>query len=69
MKGDHIKMNFEESIGRTDRIIEQLSSGDIPLEEAIELYKAGADELAACRKMLENAEKTVMKITSAEDLE
>ena len=40
----------------------------IPLEEAIELYKSGADELAKCRRLLEDAEKAVMTVKSAEEL-
>lgn len=62
-------MSFEQSMKNVDEIIGKLSSGDVPLEDALELYKSGADELAKCRKMLENAEKSVMKITSAEELE
>lgn len=62
-------MNFENSVKKIDEIISKLSSGDVPLEEAIEMYKNGMDELSACRRMLDNAEKTVMKITSAEDME
>lgn len=61
-------MNFENSVKKIDEIIAKLSSGDIPLDEAIEIYKSGADELALCKKMLDNAEKTIMKVTSAEDL-
>ena len=37
-------------------------------EKKIELYKSGADELAKCKKLLEDAEKTVMTVTSAEEL-
>lgn len=62
-------MNFEGSVKKIDEIINRLSSGDIPLEEAVEIYKTGADELAACRRMLDEAEKTAMKITWAEDIE
>lgn len=61
-------MNFEESVNKIDEIIKKLSSGDVPLEEAVELYKAGADELAECKKKLDNAEKNAMKITFAEDI-
>lgn len=61
-------MSFEKSVKRVDEIIEKLSSGDVPLEEAIELYKNGADELAKCRRLLEDAEKAVMTIKSAEEL-
>lgn len=61
-------MSFEKSIERVDNIIGRLSEGEVPLEEAIELYKSGATELAKCRKLLEEAEKAVMTVTSAEEL-
>lgn len=61
-------MNFEKSLSKVDEIIAKLSEGSIPLEEAVELYKKGTDELSACHKALDAAEKTVMKITGAEEL-
>ena len=61
-------MSFEKSVERVDEIIGKLSEGDVPLEEAIELYKTGAEELAKCRRLLEEAEKAVMTVTSAEEL-
>ena len=35
-------MNFENSVKKVDEIISKLSAGDVPLDEAIELYKTGA---------------------------
>ncbi len=61
-------MNFERSMEKVDEIISKLSSGNVPLEEAAELYSAGAKELAECKRFLENAEKSVMKITGSEEL-
>lgn len=61
-------MNFEKSMQTVDEIITKLSSGDVPLEEAVELYRTGAKELADCKRLLENAEKSVMKITGSEEL-
>ncbi len=61
-------MSFEESIKKIDEIIDKLSSGETSLEEAIELYKSGADRLAECRRQLEAAEKAVMKVTYSEEL-
>ena len=61
-------MSFEGSIKRVDEIIGKLSEGTVSLEEAIELYKSGAEELAKCQKLLEEAEKAVMTVTSAEEL-
>lgn len=62
-------MNFEKTLASVDEIIAGLSSGDMPLEEAVEAYKKGASELAECRKMLENARKEALRVTSAEDME
>ena len=61
-------MDFENTLRSVDEIIAKLSEGDIPLEEAVELYKTGALELEKCSKLLEQAEKSVMKITSSEEL-
>lgn len=61
-------MNFENSVKKVDGIISKLSAGVVPLDEAIELYKTGAKELADCKKQLDEAEKAVMKVTCAEDL-
>ena len=61
-------MSFEKSVKHVDEITGRLSEGDIPLEDAVELYKSGADELAKCKKLLDEAEKSVMKVTSAEEV-
>ena len=61
-------MSFEKSVKHVDEIIGRLSEGDIPLEEAVELYKSGTDEIEKCKKLLDEAEKSVMKVTSAEEL-
>lgn len=61
-----VKMSFEDSVKKIEDIIKQLSEGEIPLGEAVELYKQGTDELAACRKELDSAK---MKIISAQDIE
>lgn len=60
-------MNFEKTLESVDEIIAKLSCGDIPLEEAVEIYKKGAVQIAECRKMLENAQKQALTVTSGED--
>ena len=62
-------MDFENTLRSVDEIIAKLSEGDIPLEEAVEIYKKGAKQISDCRKMLENAQKEALKITSGEDME
>ncbi|MGN0666336.1 MAG: exodeoxyribonuclease VII small subunit [Huintestinicola sp.] len=59
-------MSFETSVRKIDDIINKLSEGEIPLDEAIELYKQGADEIISCKKELDNAK---LKIVSAQDTE
>lgn len=59
-------MSFEKSIAKIDEIIKQLNEGELPLEQAIELYNEGVLEAAKCRKELETA---ALKISSAEDIE
>ncbi|MDE6591774.1 MAG: exodeoxyribonuclease VII small subunit [Oscillospiraceae bacterium] len=62
-------MDFENTLRSVDEIIAKLSEGDIPLEEAVEIYKKGAKQISDCRKMLENAKKDALKVTSGEDME
>lgn len=62
-------MNFEKTLNSVDEIIAGLSAGDMPLEEAVELYKKGAGQLAECRKMLEAARREALRVTSAEDMD
>lgn len=62
-------MDFENTLRSVDEIIAKLSEGDIPLEEAVEIYKKGAKQISDCRKMLENAKKEALKVTSGEDME
>lgn len=62
-------MNFENSMKKVDEIISKLSDGDVSLEDAISLCKNGADELNRCRKMLDEAENIIMKVSYAEDID
>ncbi len=53
-------MKFEENMKKLSEIVEQLEKGDIPLEQAVELYSRGLEISAGCRAELENAK---LKIT------
>lgn len=57
------KQNFEDSLGRINEISRILSSGEISLEESIELYREAAELAAACRKMLDEAELRIARIS------
>ncbi|MFZ5428052.1 MAG: exodeoxyribonuclease VII small subunit [Thermodesulfobacteriota bacterium] len=56
--------NFEKNIERLQQIVEQLESGDIPLEKGVALYKEGQELAASCRGQLENARLVVSQVTA-----
>ena len=47
---------FEEHLENVETAIRSLESGDIPLEDSIDLYAAAMKHLAACHAVLERAE-------------
>ena len=57
------KQVFEDGLNRIGEITTMLSSGEVSLEESVELYKEAADIAAACRKLLDEAELKIAKIS------
>ena len=55
---------FEEGITELERIVASLEGGELPLEQAVELFQKGKDVLAQCTRMLDEAEA---KITTADE--
>lgn len=53
---------FEESLGKLEKIISQLESGDLALDKAFEYYKEGMDLSLFCSKELKRVEKEVLQI-------
>jgi len=56
---------FEEAIARLEKIVEHLQRDDVPLEEALTLFKEGSDLTAQCDSLLSSAELRVQQLTSA----
>ena len=52
-------MTFEENLTRLNDIVGQLGNDKLPLEKALELYKAGIDLSVDCKKSLESAKLSV----------
>ena len=57
------KQVFEDGLNRINEISRILSSGGVSLEESVELYKEAAELAAACRKMLDEAELKIARIS------
>ncbi|MBQ0138953.1 MAG: exodeoxyribonuclease VII small subunit [Kurthia sp.] len=56
------KQDFAESIAQLESIVTALEKGDVPLEEAIELYQEGMKLSQSCHTQLEKAEKQLVTI-------
>ncbi|MBQ8569568.1 MAG: exodeoxyribonuclease VII small subunit [Oscillospiraceae bacterium] len=61
-------MSYEESVNRIEGIIAKLSGNELPLDQAVELYKKGMDELTKCREKLEQAKITVYEYGDRENI-
>ena len=58
-----IKENFETSLMNLEKIVAELESGQLSLEDSLERYKNGIDLIKHCNKLIDEAEKEVVKLT------
>lgn len=55
-------MQFEEAMKRMEEVVRRLEEGDIPLEEALELYQEGVSLSRICAQKLESIETKISQI-------
>jgi exodeoxyribonuclease VII small subunit len=55
--------SFEKNLERLQQIVEQLESGELPLEKGVTLYKEGLSLATSCRTQLDQARLTVTQVT------
>lgn len=48
--------SFEEAIGRLEKIVDSMESGDVPLAELLAKYEAGNQLVGVCENHLKEAE-------------
>lgn len=51
---------FNEAMEQLEEIVRQLEQGDVPLEEALTLYKRGMELSKICHGKLQSAEKQLV---------
>ena len=51
--------SFESSLKELEQIVEQLETGDLPLEHSLELFEQGVKLSRDCQKRLDEAERKV----------
>lgn len=61
------KMTFEESVARLDAIVRQMEQGNVPLQQALDLFSEGTQLLKSCNTMLDEAQLQVVKLVKSPD--
>ena len=56
------KLDFEHAIKDLTEIVNNIESGQTPLQSSIEQYEKGMELIKHCREILQTAEKKIEKI-------
>ena len=59
-------MSFEQAMAELEKVVGQLESGDVPLEQSITLYERGAELKKHCEAKLKSAEEKVAALPLGE---
>ena len=54
-----MKTNFETQLTELESIVEQLESGELPLEDALKVFEKGVKLSRQCQQLLSEAEQKV----------
>ena len=58
-KSRETELNFEGAMDRLEKIVEQMESGKLPLEDLIVRYEEGMNLVKICQERLANAEQKI----------
>ena len=61
------KQTFEKSIRQLEEIVQELESGDLPLEKAMHRFEEGIGLSKQCAKMLDETEKRISVLVQDTD--
>ena len=60
-------IKFEAAIEQLETIVKQMEQGNVPLEQALELFEKGTALVKTCTKLLDEAELKVSKLMKGAD--
>lgn len=60
-------MSFEQALRALEEVVRQLESGDVPLDDSINLYERGEQLRKACQARLDAAQARIEKIVQGAD--
>ncbi len=64
-----ISMKFEEAMKELEETVTKLESGEVSLDEAMELFEKGVSLSKTCQKLLSEAQLKVTKLIAESDSE
>ena len=67
MAKKHKQIQFEEAFKRLDEIVTKLESGDLSLEESMNLFEEGITLTETCKTRLEAAEQNIQLLLKDSD--
>jgi len=60
-------LTFEESLEKLEEIVNEMESGNVPLDKALNMYEEGINISQSCLKELDKAELKLKKLTKKLD--
>ena len=64
---DLSQMSFEEALRALEDVVRRLETGEVPLEESIDLYERGEQLRKHCQARLDAAQARIEKIVQGPD--
>lgn len=61
------ELSFEEALRALESVVRQLESGEVPLDQSIDLYERGEALRKACQARLDAAQARIEKIVQGAD--
>lgn len=60
-------MNFEENMEQLEKVVQELESGNLNLEDSIKKFEEGINLSKKCNEILEEAEKKITVLVKKDD--
>jgi|TARA_X000001036_G_scaffold225191_1_gene210755 exodeoxyribonuclease VII small subunit len=67
MPKDKVKNNFEDSIGRLEKLVDNMESGESSLEQNLAWFEEGMELIKICQGHLTDAEHRVQELIKNND--
>ena len=64
-KEDKKEITFEEDLKKLEDLVYQLESGELPLEQSLELFEVGVSLYKNCKKRMGAIEVKISKLTDS----